>query len=101
MPDSVCAQERPPSARCAARAPTIGGAEIVLPDQGLDLDALLDSLGRALTAQALERSRGNISAAARLLGLNRTTLIERLRRWKRLGTPLEAPERKSQWNACE
>lgn len=101
MPDPLCVPSHAPVARCAGeRAPTIDGVPIALPASGLDLDAFLDALGRALTEQALARSLGNIARAARLLGLKRTTLIERLKTWKRLGTPLEVPERKRQRAAC-
>jgi len=51
-----------------------------LPEAGLDLDATLTELERRLMAEALELCGGNVSAAARLLRLERTTLIGRLRR---------------------
>jgi DNA-binding NtrC family response regulator len=51
-----------------------------LPDRGLDLDGLLSSVERTLIAQALERTGGNKRQAADLLGLKRTTLVEKLKR---------------------
>jgi sigma-54 specific flagellar transcriptional regulator A len=39
-----------------------------------------------MITEALERTGGNKNRAAELLGLNRTTLVEKLRR-KRLGPP--------------
>jgi sigma-54 specific flagellar transcriptional regulator A len=41
---------------------------------------LLD-LERKLIVQALERSKGTVSHAAKLLGLRRTTLVEKMRRF--------------------
>lgn len=55
----------------------------VLPEHGLSLDSHLQHLERSLIEQALERSAGNRAEAARLLGLNRTTLVERLKRFGR------------------
>ncbi|PRP97422.1 Transcriptional regulatory protein ZraR [Enhygromyxa salina] len=51
-----------------------------LPEQGVDLRALLARIELELIEQALARTEGNRSQAARLLGLNRTTLVEKLRR---------------------
>lgn len=56
----------------------------VLPKYGLSLPSYMEQLERSLTEQALERTEGNRARAARLLGINRTTLVERL---KRLGAP--------------
>jgi DNA-binding NtrC family response regulator len=53
---------------------------VVLPVQGIDLDAFLESIENDLIHQALDQSHGNKSLAAQLLGLNRTTLLERLRK---------------------
>jgi transcriptional regulator with PAS, ATPase and Fis domain len=51
-----------------------------LPAAGLDLRATIDDLESDLIRQALRRSDGNKSQAASLLGLNRTTLVEKLKR---------------------
>jgi sigma-54 specific flagellar transcriptional regulator A len=51
-----------------------------LPQDGLDLRAHLLSIERRLVEQALERSSGTVAHAARLLGLRRTTLVEKLRK---------------------
>ena len=53
---------------------------LVLPDDGLDLRATLDELEGELIRQALRRSDGNRAQAANLLRLNRTTLVEKLKR---------------------
>jgi DNA-binding NtrC family response regulator len=51
-----------------------------LTESGLDLPALVLAFERQLIDQALARTDGNRGAAARLLGLKRTTLVEKLRR---------------------
>jgi DNA-binding NtrC family response regulator len=51
-----------------------------LPTDGTDLRAMLEAVEDRMIAEALERSGGNKNRAAELLGLNRTTLVEKLRR---------------------
>jgi DNA-binding NtrC family response regulator len=51
-----------------------------------DLRAILESVEDRMIAEALVRTGGNKNRAAELLGLNRTTLVEKLRR-KRTATP--------------
>ena len=51
-----------------------------LPAAGIDLRAHLTQIERRLIEQALERSAGTVAHAARLLGLRRTTLVEKLRK---------------------
>lgn len=63
-----------------------------LPEEGIDLDAYLGHLARSLIEQAVARTPGNHAAAARLLRLNRTTLVERL---KRFGHALGEPPREA------
>jgi sigma-54 dependent transcriptional regulator, flagellar regulatory protein len=52
----------------------------VLPDQGFDLFTAVESYQNHLIRQALSRTGGNKNKAAQLLGLNRTTLVEMIRR---------------------
>ena len=47
----------------------------------LDLRAALERLEREMIERALQRSGGNRTEAAALLGLNRTTLVEKLRKY--------------------
>jgi transcriptional regulator with PAS, ATPase and Fis domain len=54
-----------------------------LPDAGLDLRRAVETFENDLIRQALERTGWNKNQAARLLGLNRTTLVEMIKR-KRL-----------------
>ena len=55
-------------------------ATLDLPASGVDLRELLTELEERFIAEALERTGGNKNRAAELLGLNRTTLVEKLRR---------------------
>ena len=52
-----------------------------LPEKGLDLKKLMTEMEESLINQALERTGGNKNKAAQLLQLNRTTLIEKLKRF--------------------
>lgn len=55
-----------------------------VPSEGMDITATLDMLEERLLTMALLKASGNKARAARLLGLNRTTLVEKLKR-RRLG----------------
>ena len=46
--------------------------------RGIQLDQMLQSLERGYIEAALRLTRGNVSQAARLLGVNRTTLYSRM-----------------------
>ncbi len=52
-----------------------------MPEGGLDLREHLGAIEERLIRQALERSGGTVAHAARLLGLRRTTLVEKLRKY--------------------
>ncbi len=49
--------------------------------EGFDLRAYLESLEQRLIERALQSSGGTVAQAARLLGLRRTTLVEKLRKY--------------------
>src|SRR6266850_1268834 len=49
---------------------------------GLDLNSAVEEFENRLIEEALRRTKGNKQAAARLLGLKRTTLVAKLRRRK-------------------
>jgi len=63
-----------------AAASTALAAGVSLPEEGLDLDAFMSGIERDLIQRSLERTGGNKGQAARLLGLKRTTLVEKLKR---------------------
>jgi DNA-binding NtrC family response regulator len=62
-----------------ARFPTPLSLPVVTPEN-LNLKNAIDDVERQLILAALERSSGNRTEAAALLGLNRTTLVEKLRK---------------------
>ncbi|MDP2319289.1 MAG: sigma-54 dependent transcriptional regulator [Acidobacteriota bacterium] len=51
-----------------------------LPENGIDLPAMIAQIEKGLIDRALARTAQNRGAAARLLGLKRTTLVEKLKR---------------------
>ena len=62
-----------------------------LPEGGLDLTALIEKVENSYILEALQRTNNNKNQAAKLLGLNRTTLVERIK--KRKLVPLNSPSR--------
>jgi len=71
--DVVRLDDLPPAVRMRSRV-LAGGLPIEIPDEGLDLDGL----ERSLILRALDKCGGNVTRAARLLGLTRRTLQYRL-----------------------
>jgi len=71
--DVVRLDDLPPAVRMRSRT-LAGGLPIDIPEEGLDLDGL----ERSLILRALEKAGGNVTRAARLLGLSRRTLQYRL-----------------------
>jgi sigma-54 dependent transcriptional regulator, flagellar regulatory protein len=53
----------------------------VLDDSTLDLRSALEAVERTMIDRALSKANGNRTEAAALLGLNRTTLVEKLRKY--------------------
>jgi sigma-54 specific flagellar transcriptional regulator A len=53
----------------------------VLPPEGLSLKHRLAEIERDLIAQALSRAKGNVSQTARILNVQRTTLIEKIQKF--------------------
>jgi len=51
-----------------------------LPADGLDFNNIVEAFENRLIVQALERTGGNRKAAAELLNLNRTTLVEKIKK---------------------
>jgi sigma-54 specific flagellar transcriptional regulator A len=54
---------------------------IKLPAEGLDLRGHIAAIEESLIRQALDRTNGIVAQSARLLGLRRTTLVEKLRKF--------------------
>jgi DNA-binding NtrC family response regulator len=74
----VSANDLPPNLRTDVG--DLSPALVDLPPNGVDLRLLLTQLEERLIEQALQRTGGNKNRAAELLGMNRTTLVEKLRR---------------------
>ena len=55
---------------------------VSLPADGLPLKQQLVTIERSLIEQALQRTNGNVSQTARLLHLQRTTLIEKIQKYE-------------------
>jgi DNA-binding NtrC family response regulator len=62
----------------AASAPVTPSLDF--PETGVDLPTIVEQIERELIGQALSRTGGNKAAAAGLLNLKRTTLVEKLKR---------------------
>jgi len=62
-------------------APELADLLFELPAGGMDLRNHLETLERKLISRALEVAEGTVAQAARLLGLRRTTLVEKLRKY--------------------
>jgi DNA-binding NtrC family response regulator len=72
--------------RSAVAAPAVLSG-LRLPREGIELNTLLDEIERNMIIQAMESTRGIKSKAASMLGLNRTTLVEKM---KKKGIALKA-----------
>lgn len=59
---------------------------LYFPESGIDLDAYLERVSSLYIKEALSRTQNNKKEAARLLSLNRTTLVERIKKRMELGT---------------
>jgi two-component system NtrC family response regulator len=65
------------------RAPTTATPALEFPDEGLNLPAYLAAIEREMIQRSLDRTGGNRNRAAELLGIKRTTLVEKLKRFDR------------------
>jgi sigma-54 specific flagellar transcriptional regulator A len=69
-----------PLATNVARLP--GAPAGTLPDEGFDLKDHLTQLEQRYIREALARADGTVAGAARLLGMQRTTLVEKLKKYR-------------------
>ena len=68
-----------PAGLNSVQAPAFASPEhLMLPESGLNLDGVVGSMERELIQQALERTDGNKTEAARLLGISFRSLRYRL-----------------------
>lgn len=71
---------------------------VVFPNEGLDFNSIVDQFENILILQALEKTGWNRNRAAGLLRLNRTTLVEKLKK-KQLLPPMRYDNRPLEGNA--
>src|SRR5690606_26134499 len=64
-----------------AAAPPPAAPPATLPEEGLDLREHMAGIELQLIREALERTQGVVAHAAQLLGLRRTTLVEKMRKY--------------------
>jgi len=57
-------------------------AETPIPLQGVDLKEIIGNIEQSWIKKALKATNGNVTHAAEMLGLRRTTLIERMRKYE-------------------
>jgi sigma-54 specific flagellar transcriptional regulator A len=86
LPDRYCvARPRGGMGQCAARqAPEVPFEESALPslpESGVDLRHYLSNIEISLIRQALAATAGTVAHAAELLGLRRTTLVEKMKKY--------------------
>ncbi|MCE5242637.1 MAG: sigma-54 dependent transcriptional regulator [Desulfobacteraceae bacterium] len=70
----------PERMRAQPQAKTCFETHLQIGDQGINLKDTLDELENRLIMEALEKAGGVKNKAAKLLGLNRTTLIEKMKK---------------------
>jgi DNA-binding NtrC family response regulator len=73
LPEYLCEASRTVST-------AIHTVDVDLPESGVDFNFLIEDYENKLIAQALLQTQGNKKAAAKLLGLNRTTLVEKIKK---------------------
>jgi DNA-binding NtrC family response regulator len=72
----IGAEDLPPTIRFASD-PGVEGCPFILPEDGLDLEAV----ERGMVVQAIDRTGGNQTSAARLLGISRYALRNRMKKF--------------------
>jgi transcriptional regulator with GAF, ATPase, and Fis domain len=68
------------SSQRSAVTEVLSNETIELPIDGVDFNRLVDDFENRLIVTALTQTQGNKKQAARLLGLNRTTLVEKIKK---------------------
>jgi DNA-binding NtrC family response regulator len=80
--DEILADDLPQRIRQLQSPPRRSAPQIELAAEGIDLKRTLDELEDRLILEALNKAGGVKNKAAQLLGLNRTTLIEKMKKKK-------------------
>ena len=72
--------EEPQDEPCVVNSTLSAAMPMELPADGIDLKDHLSSVERDLITSALQNAEGVVQKAAELLGMRRTTLVEKIRR---------------------
>lgn len=75
---SILLEDLPDKIRSQGSQEPLG--TVVLPKEGIHLDSAVHRLERELILQALKRTKGVKKEAAQLLGMKRTTLVQKMKR---------------------
>ncbi len=75
-------EDLPPKIRSAQPRPPGESGAPTLPEDGIDLRDAVEEFENALILQALERTGWNKNRAASILRMNRTTLVEKIKKKK-------------------
>jgi len=78
--EAISASDLPERMRAGSAAPQIGAAAASLARGAIDLVATMGAVESTLIEQAMRQASGNKTHAAELLGLSRTTLLDKLKR---------------------
>jgi DNA-binding NtrC family response regulator len=82
----ITAQDLPIRLRGGSGARSVGRPVVALGEEGINLNSAVTEFEKALILQSLEKTQWVKNKAARLLKLNRTTLVEKIKRYQ-----LESP----------
>jgi transcriptional regulator with GAF, ATPase, and Fis domain len=89
--DEIQSEHLPQFMHHAPRVSASLSSDFALPSFGVNFNALVDDYENKLITTALAQTGGNKKAAAKLLGLNRTTLVEKIKK-KGLEARIEVSE---------
>jgi sigma-54 specific flagellar transcriptional regulator A len=92
VPDAPCTAAAPSDDEPAAMDPGLADALLEEFPHQFDLRNYLESLEQRLIVRAMRAAGGTVAQAARLLGLRRTTLVEKLRKYSLAGSDSELSE---------
>ncbi len=82
LPELAPPEGEPPTPNVVEEIVCLAQGIVSLPPDGLPLKQQLVRIERSLIEQALQRTNGNVSQTARLLHLQRTTLIEKIQKYE-------------------
>ena len=77
---TIDVEDLPVKIRGGALARPVSGGAVALTDEGINLNSAVTEFEKALILQSLEKTKWVKNKAAQLLNLNRTTLVEKIKR---------------------